>query len=368
VTAYRPTAARIDLDAIRHNVRALKPAQADLMAVVKADGYGHGAVEVARAALDAGATWLGVALTEEGVVLRDAGITAPILVLSEFPPGSEKDGLAAGLTPTVYTDRAIAALAEAGEAMGRRVGVHVKVDTGMHRAGLYPPEDAPAFVRRVIDAGCELEGLWTHFARAEEDEETTRRQLEVFTGLLDRLASQGIRPPIVHAANSAAAILYPETHFGMVRIGIALYGLDPGGGTGARAGIRPAMSVLSEVSAVRTLPAGESVSYGHRYRVEHGGVVATVPIGYADGYRRALSSRADVLVGGRRRRVAGIVTMDQILVDCGEEHVDVGDEVVLMGRQGDEEITADELAGLCGTINYEITCGIGPRVPREYVP
>jgi len=323
---------------------------------------------VARASVDAGAAWLGVALVEEGLALREAGIGVPILLLSECPPGSEKDALTAELTPTVYTDRAAAAVAEAAEATGRTAAVHVKVDTGMHRVGLHPPEDAPAFVKRVLRAGCELEGLWTHFARAEEDEPTTRRQLGLFSDVLARVRAEGIAPRIVHAANSAAAILHPEAHFDLVRVGIALYGLDPGGGTGPRAGIRPAMSVRSEVSAVRTLPPGELVSYGHRYRVEAGGRVVTVPIGYADGYRRALSSRADVLIGGRRRRVAGTVTMDQILVECGEDDVDVGDEVVLLGRQGQEEITAEELAGLCDTINYEITCGIGPRVPREYEP
>jgi len=335
------------------------------MAVVKADAYGHGAADVASASLGAGATWLGVALVEEGIALRDAGIQAPILVLSEAPPGSEKDALGAGLTATVFSDRGLEAIADAAGVLGRTAGVHVKVDTGMHRVGLHPPEDAPAFVERVVRAGCELEGLWTHFARAEEDEPTTRRQLELFTRILEDVRRHGMEPRMVHAANSAASILYPETHFDLVRIGIALYGLDPGGALGERAGLRPALSWRSEVSSVRSLPAGELVSYGHRYGVA-GGVVATVPVGYADGYRRGLSGRAEVLIGGRRRRVAGTVTMDQILVDCGDGVVDVGDEVVLIGRQDDDAITADELAARCDTINYEITCGIGPRVPREY--
>ena len=366
MTPHRPTAVRVDLEAIAHNVGALMPANAALMAVVKADGYGHGAVEVARAALDAGATWLGVALVEEGIALRDAGLRAPVLVLSEFPDGSEKDALAADLTPTVYTDRGVQAVADAAGALGRTAAVHVKVDTGMHRVGLHPPEDAPAFVDRVIRAGCDLEGLWTHFARAEEDEPTTRRQLELFHRILHDVRGHGVQPRIVHAANSAAAILYPEAHFDLVRIGIALYGLDPGGALGQRVGLVPALSWRSEVSAVRTLPSGEPVSYGHRYGVA-GGVVATVPVGYADGYRRVLSGRAEVLIRGRRRPVAGTVTMDQLLVDCGDDVVEVGDEVVLIGRQGDEQITADELAALCATINYEIVCGIGPRVPREHV-
>ena len=186
--------------------------------------------------------------------------------------------------------------------------------------------------------------------------------------MLARLRDAGVRPPIVHAANSAATILYPEAHHDLVRVGIALYGLDPGAGLGERAGLRPALTWRSQVSAVRRLDAGESVSYGHTYRLERPCTVATVPAGYADGYRRALSSRAEVLIGGRRRRVAGTVTMDQVLVDCGDDAVDVGDEVVLIGAQGDERVSAEELAGLCGTIGYEIACGIGARVPRRYAP
>ena len=366
--AFRPTIAEVDLDAIRHNVRTLKPAGAELMAVVKADGYGHGAVEVARAALDAGATWLGVALVEEGLALRDAAIRAPVLLLSEPPPGSEKDALAADLTATVYSDRAVAAVAEAAGALGRAAAVHVKVDTGMHRVGVHPPADAPAFVRRALDAGLEVEGVWTHLARAEDDRETTLRQLATFDLVLAELGEAGVRPRLVHAANSAGTLLYPGAHHSLVRVGIAMYGLDPGGGLASRAGVRPALSWRSAVTAVRRLDAGESVSYGHRYRLDTASTLATVPVGYADGYRRTLSSRADVLIGGRRRRVAGTVTMDQILVDCGDDPVEAGDEVVLIGRQGDEVVTADELAEHCGTIGYEIVCGIGARVPRRFSP
>ena len=366
MTTFRPTVAEIDLDAVRHNARAMKPDGAELMAVVKADGYGHGAVEVARAALAAGASWLGVALVEEGTALREAGIDAPVLLLSEPPPGSEKDALAAGLTPTVYSERGLAAVAEAGQALGRTAAVHMKVDTGMHRVGVHPATEGPAFGRRVVESGCELEGVWTHLARAEEDEASTRRQLSAFDDVVRRLAEEGIRPRLLHAANSAGTLLYEEASYDLVRVGIALYGLDPGGGLAARAGLRPALSLTSEVSAVRRIESGEAVSYGHRYRVEESRVVATVPVGYADGYRRALSSRADVLIGGRRRRVAGTVTMDQILVDCDDDDVQVGEEVVLIGTQGQEEVTADELAALCDTIGYEIVCGIGPRVPRRY--
>ncbi len=295
-TGFRPTVAEVDLDAIRDNIRALRPPSSELMAVVKADGYGHGAVEVARAALGAGATWLGVALVEEAMELRNAGIDAPVLVLSESPPGSAPDMIGDDITPTVYTDGGVDALVEAGRGVGREPPIHVKVDTGMHRAGLYP-----------------------------------------------------------------------ETHFDLVRIGVALYGLDPGNGLAARAGIRPALAWRSAVSAVRRLPAGEAVSYGHHYRLDRAATVATVPVGYADGYPRILSSRGDVLIGGRRRRIAGTITMDQLMADCGDDPVEPGDEVVLIGRQGDEEIAVGRLALLAGTIDYEIACGIGSRVPRAYL-
>jgi alanine racemase len=363
VTRYRPTVVEVDLEAIRHNVRALKPATAELMAVVKGNAYGHGDVGVARAALGAGASWLGVALVEEGVRLREAGIDAPILVLSPFPRGSELDALRAGLTPTVDTVEGVEAIAAASSTLGARAAVHVKVDTGMHRAGAYPPESASALVRRASAAGLAVEGLWTHFARAEDDEATTREQLARLhgaAGLIDR-------PRYLHAANSAATILYPEAHLDLVRTGIACYGLEPAPGIGESLALRPALSWRSAVAAVRRLPAGEAVSYGHRYRLSTAASIATVPVGYEDGYARSLSSRAEVLIRGRRRRVAGNVTMDHLMIDCGDDEIAPGDEVVLLGRQGREAITADELAGLMGTISYEVVTMIGARVPVEHV-
>jgi alanine racemase len=357
--------AEVDLDAIRHNVRALKPPGSELMAVVKSDGYGHGAVEVARAALSAGATWLGVALVEEGLWLRDAGIEAPILLLSEAPPGGERDAVATGLTPTVYTDRGIDALVGVSDPK-EHLAVHVKVDTGMHRVGVWPPERVVPFVRRVTDAGLRFEGLWTHFARAEDDPVLTREQLRRFGRAAEALAGDGLVPKVLHAANSAAAIAFPEAHFDLVRIGVALYGLPPAPGFEPPAGLRPALTWRSAVSMARPLAAGEGLSYGHRHRLERRTTIATVPVGYADGFSRRLSGSAEVLIGGRRRPVVGTVTMDQILVDCGEEEPRAGDEVVLIGPQGEDRIAADELAGWSGTINYEIVTGIGPRVPREF--
>ncbi len=362
---FRPTVVEVDLEAIRHNVRMLKPADTELMAVLKADGYGHGDAAVARAALQAGASWLGVALVEEGIGLRDAGLRAPILVLSEFPPGSEKDALEAGLTPSVYGREGVRALQEA--AAGRDVGVHVKVDTGMHRVGVWPPEAAAGFCRDVLDAGLRVDGLWTHFAASESDAEGTGEQLARFRRALDDVRAAGVWPRLAHAANSAATILHPEAHLDLVRPGAAMYGIDPGEQLGPRAGLRPSLTWRSAVSFVRRLPAGERLSYGWRYTLERDANVATVPVGYEDGYARALSSRADVLIRGRRYPVAGTVTMDQFLVDCDGDDVAPGDEVVLIGEQGGERITAEELAAHLDTIGYEVVTAISKRVPREYV-
>jgi alanine racemase len=363
MTRHRPTFVRVDLAAIRHNAAALAPEGAALMAVVKADAYGHGDAAVARAALEGGASWLGVALVEEGLGLRAAGLDAPILVLSELPPGSEAEALEAGLTPSLYSEGGLARLAAAAPA---GTGVHVKVDTGMHRVGVFPPEAAPGFGDAVAGAGLRLEGLWTHFARSEEDEATTREQLAAFRRAVDEVKAAGHVPDLLHAANSGATILHPETHLDLVRPGIALYGVPPGPGVGAALGLRPAMSWHSAVSFVRRLPSGEAVSYGHRYRLERDANVATVPVGYADGYPRALSSAADVLIRGRRCRVAGSVTMDQLMVDCGDLVVETGDEVVLLGAQGDASISAEELAATADSVAYEIVTRIGRRVPREY--
>jgi alanine racemase len=361
---YRPTWVEVDLTAIRHNVRVLARGDAAVMAVVKADAYGHGADRVAVAAVEAGATWLGVALVEEGVDLR-MRTSAPILVLSEVPPGSEMRALQTGLTPSLYTDGGLERLAAAAE--GRSLGVHVKVDTGMHRVGVWPPEETVAFLSRVHDAGLSVEGLWTHFAKSEEDERTTTDQLERFRAVIDAARAAGFAPRWIHASNSGGAIRHPEASFDLIRSGIAMYGIAPAPGVGEDLALRPALSWRSAVTMVKRLPAGERLSYGHRYELAADAWVATVPVGYADGYPRALSSKADVLIRGRRCRVAGNVTMDQLLVDCGDLAIETGDEVVLLGPQGDETVDAWELAGHADTIAYEIVTRIGERVPREYV-
>ena len=362
--SYRPSWVEVDLEAIRDNARILRPENAELMAIVKANGYGHGAVEVARAAIEAGATWMGVALVEEGLELRAAGIEAPILVLSELPAGSEAVALAHRLTPTLYSGEGLERLSAA---VRGSVPVHIKIDTGMHRVGVWPPEEAPAFARRVQEAGLEVEGLFTHFARSEEDEVTTKEQLGLFLESAEVIRSEGVTPRLLHAANSGATILHPDSHLDLVRPGIALYGIEPAPGIGSHLGLRPALTWRSQVSAVKRLAAGEAISYGHRYRLERDAWVATVPVGYADGYPRQLTNVGEVLIDGRRCLVAGTVTMDQLVVDCGDGEVRVGDDVVLIGSQESETIGADALGRLFGTIGYEIVSRIGERVPRRYV-
>lgn len=363
----RPTVASVDLDAIRANARALKPPASELMAVVKANGYGHGDVPVAHAALEAGATWLGVALIEEGLRLRDAGLDAPILVLSELPRGSERDALAARVTPTVYTDAGLDGLADAAKALGRRPAIHVKLDTGMHRVGLHP-DGAADFVARAVSRGLEIEGIWTHFAKAEEPEDPSAgEQLAWYRDVVERLEGAGVHSRYRHVANSAATIAMRDSHLDLVRVGVALYGLSPGPGVEGRVPLRPAMSLRSQVVLTKRVPAGKGVSYGLEYRLDRESTIATVPVGYADGYMRGLSKRGRVLIRGRRYPIAGTISMDQLLVDLGDDAVEAGDEVVLFGRQEGKEIRADEVASWLGTIGYEVVCAVSPRVPREYI-
>jgi alanine racemase len=365
--------AEVDLGHVRHNASRLAALAAPgrLCAVVKANGYGHGAVPVARAALEGGATWLAVALVEEGVELREAGIDAPVLVLSEPPPDGMDEAVGRDLTPTIYSEAGVEAAAKAVAAAGRneRLSVHVKVDTGMHRVGA-PPEAALGLADAVNRRPeLRLSALWTHLAVADEpDNPFTDEQLERFERVRTTLQRRGVLPELVHAANSAGLIAHPASRYNFVRCGIAVYGIDPDPALAGRVDLRPAMTLKARVSYVKEVPAGDRVSYGLRYRFDDHAVVATVPAGYADGVTRRLSfAGGEVLVGGRRRPIAGTITMDQFMVDCGPDaDVATGDEVVLIGRQGNEQITAQEWADRLDTIAYEVVCGIGPRVPRLY--
>jgi alanine racemase len=371
----RPTWAVIDLDAIAHNARVLRDAAAPaaLCAVVKADGYGHGAVAVARAALAGGATWLAVALVEEGIELRDAGVRAPVLVLSEPPADALAEACGAGLTPFLYTPEGVAAASSAAARVGRGPwSVHLKVDTGMHRVGC-APADAVDLARSVAAApDLALGGTATHLAVADEPgRPESGVQLDRFDTVLADLAAAGIDPGIRHAANSAGTLAHPRARLDLVRCGIAVVGVAPSvtvGASPSARGLRPAMTVRAEVTLVKDVPAGEGVSYGLRHTFDYDAVVATVPVGYADGVRRALGlTGGEVLIGGVRRPVRGVVTMDQLVVEVtGGPPVAPGDEVVLLGAQGGERITADEWADRLDTIAYEVLTGISPRLPRRH--
>ena len=362
----RPSWVEVDLDAVTHNVRliAAEVAPATLCAVVKADGYGHGDIPVAEAAIAGGATSLAVALVAEAVRLRDAGIDAPILLLSEPPPEDAATIVTRRLIPTVYRAEFAHALSAAADSP---LPVHVKVDTGMHRVGAEPDAIAALAETIIADPKLELEGLWTHFAVAEEDVEYTKRQLATFDDVHAELAAQGIVVPMLHAANTAGALMFPEARLDMVRVGLGIYGLRPAPEVGGSLDLRPAMRVVSRVSMVRRLPAGARPSYGRRRALTADSYVATVPIGYADGFSRRLSAGGRVLIGGVARPLAGTVTMDQIVVDGGDAAIVVGDEVVVLGAQGEASITAEDWADLLETINYEVVCHFGPRLPRRYL-
>jgi alanine racemase len=378
---WRPAWADIDLDAVRHNAGVLAnlAGSAALCAVVKADGYGHGDVPVARAALEGGATWLAVALVEEGVTLREAGIEAPILLLSEPPVEGMGEAVARRLIPTVYTADGLDSLSRAVRRAGLPpVAVHLKVDTGMHRVGA-DPDQVPALAAvAAADPHLALGALWTHLAVADGDSAIDRaftvHQLARFDEVVAGLVAAGHRPPMTHVANSAGTIAVPASRHDLVRCGLALYGIAPTPALASNLGsngaaLEPVLSLRSRVTYVRDLASGERPSYGRRRPLPADSTVATVPIGYADGVsRRLFDQGGDVLIGGIRRPLAGVVTMDQIVVDCGpvgSAPVAVGDEVVLIGRQGAAEVTADEWAELLGTISYEVLCAIGPRVPRH---
>ncbi len=369
----------VDLDAIRHNVEHLRSviAPSALWAVVKADGYGHGAVAVAQAALDAGAQGLCVALVQEGVELRDAGIDAPILLLSEQPIDAVDDIVRYRLMATVYSVPFIDALAAAARARRvQGVPVHLKIDTGMQRVGVRGDEVGGVTVAlEAHHPWLRLVGVFTHLASADQpDDDFTNIQLSRFDAALVHVFASGTGTSrvLVHAANSAGALAHPAARRSFVRAGIALYGISPGHGVDSLCDeLRPALSLKARVSYVKRAVAGSSISYGQRHTFDCDTTVATVPIGYADGVsRRLFEAGGEVLIGGRRRRIVGVVTMDQLTVDCGDDPVEVGDEVVLIGEQdgldGPHTIRAADWADLLGTIGYEVVCGIGPRVPRRH--
>lgn len=365
----RPSWIEIDLEAIEHNVREISGAigNAEVCAVVKADGYGHGDVPVAEAALRGGATWIAVALVEEGIRLREADIDVPILLLSEPRLTEAREVVSHVLTPTVYTMEFLGELTQAAtEASSTPYSVHLKIDTGMHRVGA-PPIAAFEVARAVEqNKALDLQGVFTHFSVSDTDTEYTMRQNTALERFVEVLVAEGIRPPIVHAANTAAALSLPETRHTLCRVGLGIYGLYPAPRSQTDVSLLPAMRVVSHVVHTLDLPNGARPSYGRRRQLSSPGRVATVPIGYADGVRRGLTDSGTALINGVRYPFAGTISMDMLVVDVGSDDVNVGDEVVLMGGQGDEVITAEQWAELLDTITWEIVCGFGPRLPRRH--
>jgi alanine racemase len=369
---------RVDLDAIRANVARLRAGtSAELMAVVKADGYGHGMIQSARAALDAGATWLGVCTLDEALALRAHGLTAPVLAWLLAPGLPLHEGVRAGVDLSAGSVGLLAELVAAARRAGRPARVHLKVDTGLNRGGAVAG-DWPAVVEQAAKAEAdgliEVVGVWSHLACADEvGHSSVDTQLAAFHEAARVAAGWGITPRYRHLANSAATLTRPDTHLDLVRVGVAMYGLSPlAPGTAHPAaagdlGLRPAMTAQARVTLAKRVPAGQGVSYGHTYRTQHETTLAVVPLGYADGVPRAASNAGPVLLGGRVRRIAGRVCMDQVVLNCGDDDVRAGDVAVLFGPGDAGEPTADDWAGVVGTINYEIVTRFGStRVPRRY--
>lgn len=370
------TRALVDTDAIRGNVAVLveRARDAQVMAVVKADAYGHGLLPSSHAAVAGGASWLGVAFVEEALALRAAGLRTPVLAWLYSPQEDLAPAVAAGIDLGVHDVSQLVRMQVAAAAVGRTARVQLKVDTGLSRGGATTeqwPDLCEAAAKAEADGALQVTGLWSHFAFADggPDHEVNLAQAAVFAQALEVADRAGLRPEVRHLANSAATLTAPATHYDLVRPGLAVYGLSPVPQLGrpAEFGLRPAMSLRSTVALVKRVPAGAGVSYRHRYTTSRETTLALVPLGYADGVPRSATNTVEVLLGGRRRRIAGTVCMDQFVLDVGADEVAAGDEVVLFGPGDDGEPTAQEWADALGTIDYEIVSRVGARVPREHL-
>jgi len=369
------TWAEVNLDAIAHNVRAIKKhigSQVEIMAVVKANAYGHGAVPVAQTALQNGSTRLAVYRLIEGIELRQAGITAPVLIMGYTLPSQAETVVRWNLTPTVNEQSQAQALSAAAVNQGRQLSIHVKVDTGLGRFGLLPQEIIPFCQALLKLPNLKLEGFYTHFSVADESSESsqayTRRQLDIYHQALRALEAQGITVPLHHAARSAALLAFPESRLNIVRPGISIHGLSAFSNGASFIPTQPAMTLKSRVIRLRTLPAGASVGYGRTFITQRPTQVALVPVGYGDGYHRLISNRGQVLIHQQRAPIIGRISMDQVIVDASaipglKQH----DEVVFFGRQGEATLSVDEVASWAETINYEVTTSLLPRVARVYL-
>lgn len=359
----------IDLGAIRSNIHQLqKITQKPIMAIVKANGYGHGLVESARAAQQAGCGWCGVARIEEALALRQAGLTLNILVLGYTAPPCAAEAAAHRISLAVYDLDVAQAYAAKASAGGTELRVHAKFDSGMARLGVFPEDGLPFMQQLHAIQGLSVEGMFTHFARSDEPERTTTAwQNGRFSALVKALTAAGLRPPLVHAANSAAALYFPEAYYDMVRCGISIYGLHPSASEARLPeGFIPALTWKARLSSVKIIPAHHGVGYAYRYTTQKEERIGVVTAGYADGMRRRHEINA-ALVGGRRVPVVGGVCMDQIMLQLDTlPNARIGDEVVLIGRQGEATLAAEDLAQAWGTVNYDVVCGLTARVPRIY--
>ena len=367
----RPTKAIVNLRAIKENVRmfAASTPHSRLMAVVKADAYGHGAVPVARAAIEAGATYLGVALMEEGQELRRAGIQVPILVLGAPSNEDCAQCVRDEISACAFLPEQIYAMEEAAKACGKMGKAHLKIDSGFHRIGVYPEDLGPVLEAFKACEHVEMEGIFTHFATADEpDDSFVDQQFAVYEKAVQIVREAGFSP-MTHVSNSAAGVRRHAMGQDMVREGIILYGCVPSVDTPLGTYVpQPALSLVSEVSAVKRIQKGETVGYGRKFTAPCESVIATIPIGYADGYGRCMGNTGSVLIHGTRCPIVGRVCMDQMMVDVTKlQDVKRGDEVVMIGKQGDEQITAEEVGLWRGTIGHEVLTTLGRRVPREYV-
>ncbi|MGI6776483.1 MAG: alanine racemase [Acetivibrionales bacterium] len=367
--------AEINLDNIAHNVREIRRItnkKAEIMGVVKADAYGHGVMEVAKTLLDNGVTSLAVSMLDEAIQLRKSGVQVPIFILNYTDPIRAEEIILNNVTQTVFSQDLAKALSDTAVKLGKKVKIHIKIDTGMTRVGFMPGYSA---VKNVVEIsklpGIIIEGLFTHFASAdEEDRSYTDMQFERFMSICTELNRIGVYIPIRHVANSAAIIQYPEMHLNMVRPGIILYGMYPSEYVDKnRISLKPAMELKANIILVKDVEKETSISYGRVFTTRRDSRIATIPIGYADGYSRVLTNRGEVLVNGEIAPIVGRICMDQCMVDITDinKEVNVGDEVVLIGTQGERTITAEDVAAQIGTVNYEITCLIGKRIPRVYI-
>ena len=372
--AGRPTHAEINLDALEHNLAQIKKSvgrEKTILAVVKADAYGHGAVRIAKALEDMGVDFLGVATCEEGIELRKSSISRPIIVLGGFFEGQGPCVQEYDLIPVVYNLESAHALSRCAAAGKRKIKIHIKIDTGMGRLGIVPSQIKPFFEHLLQLNGLEIHGILTHLADTNQGGhsggEFTRHQIGLFEQLLEELSRMGIHPPYTHLANSAAIMAQEHHSCNLVRPGIMLYGVYPAPQIGHTLGLTPVMQLTTKIVSLKEVPRGTTISYGRTFTCKQESRIAVLPIGYADGYSRALSNEGEVLVRGKRAPLVGVVCMDMVMIDVtGIPGVSLYDDVVLMGSQGDQTISAQEIADRIHTIPYEVLCAVSARVPRVY--